>query len=138
MRFGDILALLGLLVSAGMFYWLARQARPEHLTIEGHLLAGRTVRAGQFGSTMVAASTSLATVIIFFISTAEVFGLTLLFCGLTYLAGQMIFIAVIRWAKLKTEDMTTNADFWLAVTASIRRNRKVLQDITRTALSALD
>ena len=32
----------------------------------------------------------------------------------------------------------TNTVQGLAVTASIRRNRKVLRDITRTALSALD
>lgn len=112
MVFADGVALLGLTVCVAMFLWLAFRTRPEHLTIEGHLLASRGIDSTSFGSTLVAASTSLATVILFFVGNAEKFGLTLVFCGVTYLLGQIVFISTVGKVGLETEDMTTNADFW--------------------------
>lgn len=112
MVFGDILALLGLLISALVFLWMARLARMRHLTIAGYLLGNRSATRREFGPSMVAASTSLATVVLFFLGTAQFYGLALLFCGVSYLAGQAIFIRLLGRANIKTSDLTTNADFW--------------------------
>ena len=116
MVFGDLLALFGLAISCTIFYFLAREGRPKKLTVAQHLLADRTVRSRDFGLTFAAASTSLATVLIFFIQMSSAFGLTLLFCGITYLLGQMFFLALVKKSNLDTSHLTTNADFWLAMT----------------------
>ena len=112
MHIGDYLAIFGLAVSAVIFLWLAKESRAKHLSVESYLLDDRKARKADFGPSMVAASTSLATVIMFFIAFSEHFGLVLLFCGATYLAGQAFFINFLAKAKIDTHDLTTNADFW--------------------------
>lgn len=113
MQLVDFLAWSGMLFSVGIFFLLANERSANPLTIEGALLADRRATANQFGTSLAAASTSLATVIIFFIGSAETYGLALLWCGLTYLIGQGVFIYWFSKQSISTEDLTTNADFIL-------------------------
>ena len=111
MIFGDIIALIGMTISVLMFVYLGLQDSSKAISIEQVLLANRSASSTQFGASFAAASTSLATVIIFFISYSSFFGISLLWCGTTYLIGQVIFIRFMKGINLDTKSLTTNADF---------------------------
>jgi len=113
MIFADIIALIGMSISIMMFLYLGAQAATKKISIESVLLADRSAKSSQFGASFAAASTSLATVLIFFISTSSMFGLFLLWCGATYLLGQVLFLKLIKAINVETSGLTTNADFVL-------------------------
>lgn len=131
MVFGDILAIFGFAVSALVFVWLAREARSKHLSIASYLLGDRSATARDYGTSMVAASTSLATVMLFFLANAQHYGLTLLFCGATYLGGQALFIKILGRANIRTSDLSTNAEFW-RIFANAPRSAFVIGILTVT------
>ncbi|MBB6428735.1 hypothetical protein [Algisphaera agarilytica] len=112
MGFGDYLALTGLAASAIVFFLLARSAASNRLTVSSYLLADRTATKKDYGPSMVAASTSLATVILFFLGTVSYYGWTLLLCGITYYAGQILFIKLVGRTRISTNSLSTNAQFW--------------------------
>ncbi len=112
MIFGDILAVSGLFVSTAVFIGLAFGARTDHIKVEEYLLDSHGATSREFGPSFAAASTSLATVIIFFIATSQLYGPVLFWCGATYLAGQTLFLHIVKGANLDTSALTTNADFW--------------------------
>lgn len=111
MIFGDIIALIGMAISVLMFVYLGLQDSSKAISIEQVLLANRSASSTQFGASFAAASTSLATVIIFFISYSSFFGISLLWCGGTYLVGQVIFLRFMKGVNIDTSSLTTNADF---------------------------
>lgn len=125
MGFDDFVALAGLFLSVCMFITLAFQRHARRLTLEGLLLGGRNAHAREFGASFAAASTSLATVLIFFIGTSMHFGVFLLWCGATYLSGQALFIKLMERVHVNTQDLTTNADFVLQRTGGIRTSRTI-------------
>ncbi len=132
MLFGDVLALLGFGVTAVVFLILAREARSKHVSIAGYLLGDRAASHREFGASMVAASTSLATVLLFFLAATPHYGLTLFFCGISYLAGQILFIRILARSKIETSDLSTNAEFWRQFT-SARWSAFVIGLLTVTA-----
>lgn len=109
----DFTALALLLLVVIFFILHAYRARGKELTVESHMLAGRTTNKKMFGASFVVTSTSLATVLMFFLLQSELYGLILLFAGLTFLLGQWFFLSRINLSKVETKDMTSNADFWL-------------------------
>lgn len=125
MGFDDFVALAGLFLSVCMFITLAFQRHAQKLTLEGLLLGGRSAHAREFGASFAAASTSLATVLIFFIGTSMHFGVFLLWCGATYYCGQALFIRLMERVHVNTRDLTTNADFVLQQTEGMRTSRTI-------------
>lgn len=109
----DIIALTLLVFVGGLFIWHALKARSKHLTVESHMLAGRTIDKNKFGASFVVTSTSLATVLIFFLLQSKLYGLTLFFAGLTFFLGNYLFLRRINLSNVESKDMTSNADFWL-------------------------
>jgi Na+/proline symporter len=114
MVFGDILASIGLAISAIVFVGLAFDSRSDKLAVEEYLLFSHTGTSREFGPSFAAASTSLATVIIFFLSTSQLYGPFLFWCGFTYFSGQALFLYLMKEAELKTSELSTNADYWLS------------------------
>ena len=112
MSFSDVTALTALFLSGIVFYILASRSKGERLTVLGYTLADRKIDHDRFGASFVAASTSLATVLLFFLSTASFYGVVLLWCGLTYFLGQMIFINYVSGKQLLTKDIRTISDLW--------------------------
>ncbi len=110
----DIIAVILLIVVSLMFIWHAIRNRSKELTVENHMLAGRTTNKKMFGASFVVTSTSLATVLMFFLLQSERYGLIMLFAGLTFLLGQWFFLTRINVSKIESKDMTSNADFWLS------------------------
>ena len=74
----EIIALFGLILSSIIFYVYAHQVNRQNLNMEGFTLSNRSLSSRQFANTFAASSLSLATVIIFFISTHEIYGIFLL------------------------------------------------------------
>lgn len=109
----DIIALALLLIVVIFFILHAFRARSKELTVESHMLGGRTTSRKMFGASFVVTSTSLATVLMFFLLQSELYGLILLIAGLTFLLGQWFFLSRINVSNIETKDMTSNADFWL-------------------------
>ena len=113
MSFSDVTALTALFLSGIVFYILASRSKGERLTLLGYTLADRKMDHNRFGASFVAGSTSLATVLLFFLSTASFYGFVLLWCGLTYFFGQMIFINYISGKQqLLAKDIRTVSDLW--------------------------
>lgn len=112
MTFSDVTVLTALALSVVVFYLLASRARGESLTVLGYTLADRQIGQREFGASLVAASTSLATVLLFFLSTANYYGLVLLWCGLTYFLGQAIFLKYVTGKPLLGRDIRTISDLW--------------------------
>lgn len=122
----DIVAIGGMLVSVVMFVIMASSRTRKALSIESVLLADRSANSSQFGASFAAASSSLATVLIFFLNTSVQFGYLLFWCGATYLFGQIVFIRFLKdKVKIQTSEMTTNADFFLGKTGSIFSSRVI-------------
>lgn len=116
----DVLALVGMVFSVLVFLTLANHRRVKSTSVEEMIFAGRDANAREFGASFAAASSSLATVLIFFISTSTTYGLFLLWCGFTYLVGQAIFIWYFNnRVSLETRDLTSNADFFLSQSDSL-------------------
>jgi len=113
---GDLLALGGFAFSCAVFFYLAASERSEAIQVEDYFLAKHSVDATRFSHTFVAASTSFATVILFFIATESIYGLTLLLCGLSYYLGQLAFIYWMKSSKIDTGELSTNAMFLLVKT----------------------
>lgn len=113
MILADFVAWIGMAFSVVVFLLLAMQKTKAPETIESVLLADRRVNSTQFGASFAAASTSLATVLIFFIGTSALYGIVLLWCGLTYLLGQVLFIYWMKKININTHDLSSNADFVL-------------------------
>lgn len=132
MIFADIIALIGMVFSIMMFLYLGAQSATRKITLEAVLLANRSAKPMQFGASFAAASTSLATVLIFFISTSSFFGLSLLWCGATYFIGQVIFIKLMKAINIETSNLTTNADFILNHTGS-QKTAKAIAVLTASA-----
>lgn len=120
MMFTDVLAIVGLAFSAAVFLLLAFQSVQKKSTVESYLLASRSANREDFGPSMVAASTSLATVVLFFLATAQTYGVALLFCGISYLAGQAVFLHILTSNKIDTGELTTNTAFWFSLTGARR------------------
>lgn len=118
MVLADFVAWLGMAFSVFIFVLLATKRSNDPTTIESVLLADRKVKSRQFGTSFAAASTSLATVLIFFIGTSEFYGIALLWCGATYLGGQALFLSWMKHINIDTHDLTSNADFVLDQTQS--------------------
>jgi Na+/proline symporter len=118
MILADFVAWLGMGFSVIIFILLATKKSTAPTTIESVLLADRQVKSRQFGTSFAAASTSLATVLIFFISTSQFYGIFLLWCGLTYLLGQALFLWWMDSINIDTRALTSNADFVLDQTQS--------------------
>jgi len=112
MENSDITALSGLLLSGLVFIVLASRARITNFSLLGYSLANKEINGKQFGASFVAASTSLATVILFFLTTAEFYGITLVWCGATYLLGQYFFVRYVMHKDIIKEDVRTLSDLW--------------------------
>jgi len=132
MIFADLIALGAMIISVMMFLYLAMQGATKTISIENVLLASRSAGSTQFGASFAAASTSLATVLIFFISYSSFFGLSLLWCGTTYLLGQILFIRFMKRINVETSNLTTNADFVLQYVHT-ERTAKAMAALTASA-----
>lgn len=64
-------------------------------TSEDYFLAGRTVGTVDFGRSFAAASTSLATVLVFFVTLGIDNGIYILYAPITYCLGVIIFVRVL-------------------------------------------
>ncbi len=111
----EIIALLGLLLSSLVFYIYAYSVNRQNLNMEGFTLSNRTLTDRQFSNTFTASSLSLAIVIIFFISTHELYGLVLLICPITFILGQYLFFYVVRRCKIDFGKYRTISDLIYAV-----------------------
>ncbi len=105
-------AVLGLAFSGFMFYTLASRSRGSTLTVLGYTHADREVDHSRFGASLVASSTSLATVILFFLATASHYGYVLFWTGLTYIAGQGLFTWYVKDKSVLKRDLRTVSDLW--------------------------
>ncbi len=132
MTFSDITALAGLALSAAVFYLLATRARGERLTVFGFTHADGQIDSGRFGASLVAASTSLATVLLFFLSTASYYGIVLLWCGLTYYLGQRTFLKYVKGKPLIRKEIRTLSDLWYDTIRS-SLNARIISAITFSA-----
>lgn len=111
----EILALLGLLVSSFVFYLYAHRVNKKNLNMEGFTLSNRTLTDKQFSNTFAASSLSLATVIIFFVSTHENYGLFLLICPFTFVFGQYFFFYIIKRSQVDFSKCRTISDLVYSV-----------------------
>ncbi len=132
MTIADWTALIGLLLSGTVFVLLASRAKITSFSLLGYTLADKQVTGQQYGASFVAASTSLATVILFFLSTIQTYGITLLWCGTTYLVGQYFFVRFVRNKEVIKEDVRTIADLWYYTVRS-KTNSRLITALTVTS-----
>jgi len=128
----DITALIGLSISSLIFILLASRAKTSKFSLLGYTMADKNISSKQYGSSFVAASSSLATVILFFLTNAKFFGLTLLWCGLTYLLGQYLFVRYVRNKDVIKEDVRTVSDLWFYTVRS-KANSRIITALTITS-----
>ncbi len=129
MSFSDLTALAVLALSGVVFYLLASRSRSTELTLLGYTHADRNIDSSRFGASLVAASTSLATVILFFLSTVSYYGIVLLWCGVTYFLGHFIFIRYVKDKPVLKKDIRTVSDLWYDAVRS-RLNARLITAIT--------
>ena len=128
----ELVALAGLVLSSLIFYVYAYKVNRKNLNMEGFTLSNRSLSDKQFSNTFAASSLSLATVIIFFISTHELYGLFLLVCPITFLAGQYFFFYVVKRCKVDFGNYRTISDLVYAVFPS----KKIARLITAITLTS--
>ena len=56
----------------------------------------------------------------FFVSATSTYGILLLWCGITYFIGQLLFLLHMKKGMIETSNLTTNAKFWFNETGGIR------------------
>lgn len=112
MGFIDIVGLFFLAVSAYVF--LSLTTTTESVKLDSFFFNSHATKSRRYGASVAAASTSLATVIVFFITGVEQYGVFLIWCGITYFLGQYSVIIVLKKSKIQTAKLTTIADFWLS------------------------
>ncbi len=122
----EIIALLGLLISSTIFYIYAYKVNRKNLDMEGFTLSNRSLSGNQFGNTFAASSMSLATVLVFFISTQKEYGLFLLTCPVAFVLGQYIFFFTVKKCKVDFGQCRTISDLIFSVFPS----KKVARIIT--------
>lgn len=132
MNFPDIIALIGLAVSALIFIILASRAKTSKFSLLGYTMADRKITSEQYGNSFVAASSSLATVILFFLTNAKYYGITLIWCGLTYLIGQYLFVKYVRNKDVIKDDVRTVSDLWY-YTVKSKMNARLITALTVTS-----
>ena len=118
MTLGDYLALAGLIISAFMYVSFVNEERGKPLTTDEYFLSNHKGTRKQFGPSFAAASTSLATVFIFFVAATPTYGPYLFWCGISYFIGQFAFLRFVKAGNIDTVDLTTNAMFWLRETGA--------------------
>ncbi|QHI36463.1 hypothetical protein IMCC3317_18260 [Kordia antarctica] len=132
MNISDITALIGLSISSLIFILLASRAKTSKFSLIGYTMADKSISSKQYGSSFVAASSSLATVMLFFLTNAKFYGLTLLWCGLTYLLGQYLFVRYVRDKDVIKEDVRTVSDLWFYTIRS-KVNARIITALTITS-----
>jgi len=116
MEFIDYIALVGLFISGWVYIALANEEKQKG--VDSFFYNSHTTKSNRYGTSMAAASTSLATVVLFFITGVGHFGVFLLWCGVSYFAGQVLLLWTIKSAKIETSQLTTVSDFWSDVTST--------------------
>jgi len=128
----DYVALTFVLVSAYIFMSLTRSDQPFRLNtffFNAHLTNGK-----KFGASVAAASTSLATVVVFFITGVEQYGIFLVWCGITYFTGQFGLLYLLKKGNIESSNLTTLSDFWLSYSKG-KISAKVISFLTIFAFS---
>ncbi|MCW8093388.1 hypothetical protein [Alteromonas sp. ASW11-130] len=130
----DILAILLLCISAYAFMSHSRRPKDLDLSLQqgGNKAAfdwfffnKHSENSDNFGMSMAAASTSLATVIFFFITGIEKYGLFLFWCGISYLLGQFIFLRIMKRSSDNTNELSTVSDYWFLSTGGKYTSRAI-------------
>ena len=129
MSFSDVTALAVLALSGVVFYLLASRSQSTKLTLLGYTHADRQIDSSRFGASLVAASTSLATVLLFFLAAVNYYGILLLWCGVTYFVGHFIFIRYVKDKPVLKKDIRTVSDLWYDAVRS-RLNARLITGIT--------
>ncbi|NQY42608.1 MAG: hypothetical protein HRT87_04605 [Legionellales bacterium] len=122
----EILSLIGLLTSSLVFYTCAYRINRENLNMEGFTLSNRNLSKNQFGNTFTASSMSLATVLVFFISTQKEYGLFLLACPIGFVLGQYIFFYTVRKCNVDFSKCRTISD----LVSTVFPSKKIARAIT--------
>lgn len=132
----EISAIVGLAISAIVFYLLAAVIGRSELGLDSFLFADRKLTPSQFQNTFVASSISLATVFLFFLSNASTYGLWLLACGVTYFIGQYILVYCASKFPINFDDNHTISDL-LHHTIGSKVLARIATAITATSLIAM-
>jgi Na+/proline symporter len=111
MVFIDVIALGMLMVSGYVYISLTKSEKT--FSLDEFFYHSHKTTSRKYGASVAAASTSLATVILFFITGVEQYGIFLLWCGITYFLGQIGILFLLKESKVRTTQLTTVADFWL-------------------------
>lgn len=113
MTLDNILALSAVAFSLLVFLQLGISASRRIKSAEDYLLAGRKLKGVLFQHTFAASTTSLATVLVFFVTTGRLYGWVFLVNLLTFLLGQYLFFKIGQKAAVDLGEFTTISRFGL-------------------------
>ena len=106
----EMLCIIGLIVSASVFYWHARLVSQRKLGLDGFMLANKELNKNQFGHTFSASSYSLGMMVPFLLINSKIFGIFILVSPLTFVAGYIFFTWVIKNSNIDLDDCRTLSD----------------------------
>lgn len=100
------------------FIWVGINRYPSITNQHQFFLASKSMSSSQFSGSFAASSTSLATVLIFFVTFGGALGLSVLFAPLTYLFGVCFFIALMDRLRVSetVDDGTSLLSFLTSLT----------------------
>lgn len=107
----NILALTATLFSLIIFLQLGFSASRRVKDSKSFLFAGRGISGTYFQHTLVASGTSLATVLVFFLTTGRMYGIVFLINLLTFILGQYWFFRLAERSDADLQKFTTLSEF---------------------------
>ncbi|NQY42723.1 MAG: hypothetical protein HRT87_05195 [Legionellales bacterium] len=106
----EAIALLGILFSSFIFYICARGVNQEKLTLDGFMLADRSLNKSKFSNTFAASSFSLALNTMFLFVNCQNYAVFMLIAPITYMLGHYACVALIRKSNVDVNDCRTVSD----------------------------
>ena len=106
----EILSIVGLIISATVFYWYAHRVNRDKLSLDGFMLANKSLNKNQFSHTFAASTFSLGMMVTFLLANTKSFGIYILVSPITLIAGHLVFTYVIKNSKLDLNDCRTLSD----------------------------